>query len=271
MHINATDPYAGNLNQPGSSVSTTTGEKTDSSEVEGKVGGVAEDTVDIKGLDEGGKSGGLVSAEDRETERQTEKLKSREREVIAHEQAHKAVGGRYAGAASYSYTRGPDGKMYISGGEVSIDTSKTGDPDADARKMAQVRAAALAPANPSAQDLAVAASATSAEAAARAEASEASSEEGTEGEGTQATEPYTPGLQVAEEADQETPKLLGSGKGSDETGIEGPSNNNAISAYLDSKERGDVETPSIDTTAEIEQNENEEGDAFTLKSLSVFA
>lgn len=96
-------------------------------------------------------------------------LKQREQEVIAHEAAHKAVGGQYAGAASYTYTTGPDGEKYIDGGEVSIHTPATNDPE-EALKMAEtVRRAALAPANPSSQDLSVAASASQDAAAARAE------------------------------------------------------------------------------------------------------
>lgn len=87
-------------------------------------------------------------------------LKARDREVRAHEAAHQAVGGQYAGAISYVYERGPDGAQYAVGGEVSIDTSPVeGDPEATIEKMRVVRAAALAPAEPSPQDRAVAAEA----------------------------------------------------------------------------------------------------------------
>ncbi|MFL1406074.1 putative metalloprotease CJM1_0395 family protein [Marinobacter sp. M1N3S26] len=87
-------------------------------------------------------------------------LKARDREVRAHEQAHQAVGGQYAGSISYTYERGPDGNQYAVGGEVSIDTSPVqGDPQATIEKMRTVRAAALAPAEPSGQDRAVAAEA----------------------------------------------------------------------------------------------------------------
>jgi hypothetical protein len=121
------------------------------------------------GLPESGKADGDSKEDSPEVEREVAELKQTEREVIAHEQAHKAVGGMYAGAPSYSYSRGPDGKSYITGGEVSIDTSKEDTPEETARKMAKVRAAALAPANPSPQDLSVAASASQMEAQARAE------------------------------------------------------------------------------------------------------
>ena len=85
-------------------------------------------------------------------------LKARDREVRAHEQAHQSVGGQYAGAMSFTYERGPDGAQYAVGGEVSIDVSPVeGDPQATIEKMRVVRAAAMAPAQPSAQDRAVAA------------------------------------------------------------------------------------------------------------------
>lgn len=87
-------------------------------------------------------------------------LKARDREVRAHEAAHQAVGGQYAGAMSFTYQRGPDGAQYAVGGEVPIDVSPVaGDPQATIEKMRIVRAAAMAPAQPSAQDRAVAAQA----------------------------------------------------------------------------------------------------------------
>ena len=97
-------------------------------------------------------------------------LASRDREVRTHEQAHASIGGAYAGAPSYTYTKGPDGKQYATGGEVSIDTGAIeGDPDATIEKMQQVIRAALAPAEPSGQDRKVAAAASQAINAARAE------------------------------------------------------------------------------------------------------
>ncbi|MBZ4681332.1 MAG: protein-glutamate O-methyltransferase [Thermodesulfobacterium sp.] len=100
-----------------------------------------------------------------------EKLKIREKQVIAHEMAHKIVGGKYAGSVHYQYTRGPDGKLYISGGEVSIDVSEESSPEKTIQKMEIVRAAALAPADPSPQDLQVAQTATVKEIKARRELS----------------------------------------------------------------------------------------------------
>ena len=88
-------------------------------------------------------------------------LAARQREVIAHEQAHAAVGGKYAGSPSYTYQRGPDGVNYAVAGEVPISLpSGSGDPEETIAAAQQVRNAALAPANPSSQDRLVAAQAT---------------------------------------------------------------------------------------------------------------
>lgn len=101
--------------------------------------------------------------------RELQALKARDREVRQHEQAHVAAGGRYIrGGATYSYERGPDGRQYAIGGEVDIDTAPiANDPAATIHKMQVVRRAALAPAEPSSQDRAVAADASRKEAEAR--------------------------------------------------------------------------------------------------------
>ena len=111
--------------------------------------------------------------------KQVQELKERDQEVRTHEAAHLAAAGKYAtGGPSYEYKRGPDGKNYAVGGEVGIDTSAIpGDPQATLQKAQQIRAAAQAPANPSSQDRAVAASAAQMEAKARQEIAEQSIEE----------------------------------------------------------------------------------------------
>jgi len=97
-------------------------------------------------------------------------LQSRDREVRTHEQAHASVGGNLAGAPNLSFTTGPDGKRYAVSGDVSIDVSPVAnDPAATIRKLEQVQRAALAPANPSSQDLKVAAQAASSAIQARSE------------------------------------------------------------------------------------------------------
>lgn len=96
-----------------------------------------------------------------ESERQQiGELKDRDREVRAHEMAHVAAGaGLVTRAASYTYATGPDGQRYAIGGEVGIDTSPARTPEANLAKAERIRAAALAPAEPSGQDRQVAAQA----------------------------------------------------------------------------------------------------------------
>ena len=93
-------------------------------------------------------------------EQEIREMKTRDSEVRSHEAAHKAVGGQYAGAISFEYKSGPDGHQYAVGGEVGIDMSSESTPEATISKMQRVRAAALAPADPSAQDRSVAAAAS---------------------------------------------------------------------------------------------------------------
>lgn len=100
--------------------------------------------------------------------RQVALLKKIDTQVRAHEMAHVAVAGPYAkGGASFQFQKGPDGKSYAVGGEVPIDTSPEATPEATIAKMRVVRAAALAPADPSPQDRKVAAAATAAISGAR--------------------------------------------------------------------------------------------------------
>ena len=99
-------------------------------------------------------------AEDVQQARVINQLQRRDQEVRAHELAHAAVGGSLTGAPNYTFETGPNGKQYAVEGEVSVDLSiVAGNPAATIAKMQKVHAAALAPANPSAQDAKVAASA----------------------------------------------------------------------------------------------------------------
>ncbi|WP_233520557.1 putative metalloprotease CJM1_0395 family protein [Flocculibacter collagenilyticus] len=142
---------------------------SDSSQSGDTSGDTSGENQDANGSTEDAQS----DAERREQElelKQVQELKQRDAEVKAHEQAHAAIGGSYAGAPSYEYETGPDGAKYAVSGEVSIDTAPVPD---DARatieKMETVRAAALAPAEPSSQDRSVAAQATQELNAARAD------------------------------------------------------------------------------------------------------
>lgn len=120
----------------------------------------AADYTKIKGIDSKEESKKATPKEDAKTKETIAKLEARDAEVRAHEAAHMAAGGAIAGAASFDYQIGPDGKAYAVGGEVAIDISPERDPKATQAKMQRVRAAALAPASPSPQDIKVAATAS---------------------------------------------------------------------------------------------------------------
>lgn len=106
-----------------------------------------------------------------EEEKIVRELQQTDQEVRAHEQAHKTVGGPYAGAIQYQTTTGPDGREYAIGGSVQIDVSPVpNNPEATVRKMDVVIRAALAPAEPSSEDFAVARAAQQARIVAQREA-----------------------------------------------------------------------------------------------------
>ena len=102
-----------------------------------------------------------------EKEAQVRELEQTQREVIAHEAAHQAAAGQFGGGVSYTYTEGPDGKRYITGGEVPIKLKQGSTPEETLRNMQQVQRAANAPADPSGQDRQVAAKAAALAAKAR--------------------------------------------------------------------------------------------------------
>lgn len=104
-------------------------------------------------------AGGALAKQDPQVQAEIEQLKAIEEKVKAHEAAHKSAGGTLTGPVSYSYTRGPDNRNYITGGEVPISVSPGKTPQETVSRMQQVIQAALAPADPSPQDRAVAAQA----------------------------------------------------------------------------------------------------------------
>ncbi len=154
---------------------------------------MSERTVSRSDSEDSAERGGALTADDaapstresaserpvRETQRpgeltpeersQVAELQRRDRQVRAHEQAHKAAAGQYVTGGSFSYQTGPDGRRYAIGGEVSINASGGRTPEETLRKAEQIRRAALAPADPSSQDRRVAAQATAMAAEARSE------------------------------------------------------------------------------------------------------
>lgn len=96
-----------------------------------------------------------------EEKQQVDEMRSRDREVRQHEQAHKASGAGHTGSIHLEFETGPDGRKYAIAGSVSIDSSGVGDDsEATLRKMEIVQRAALAPADPSSADRQVAAQAS---------------------------------------------------------------------------------------------------------------
>ena len=122
-----------------------------------------EDKGEIAANDKGSSSSGEVTGSSEltpEEEQQVAELKARDQEVRLHEQAHLASAGSYAaGGAQFQYQTGPDGKQYAIGGHVNIDTSKESTPEATIAKAQLIQRAALAPADPSPQDVKIAAQA----------------------------------------------------------------------------------------------------------------
>ena len=135
-----------------------------SSDARKSLGGERGDTGE-RGSDDGAKPRKLTP----EQQQVVRRLEARDTDVRAHEAAHQAAAKGLGGAASFSYDTGPDGKRYAVGGEVPVELKAGRTPEETISNAQTVRSAALAPADPSSQDLAVAAQATQMEAAARQE------------------------------------------------------------------------------------------------------
>lgn len=196
-------------------------------------GDEAEDSTDPRGADQKAVERELEQRRQQEIIQEVRQLAARDREVRAHEQAHAAVGGQYAGAPSYEFTRGPDGISYAVAGEVSIDTSKVpNDPQATIEKAQQIRRAAYAPSEPSVTDRRVAAEATQLEAKARAEIRQQQVSEAR--------------ARVAGEAEQDEGVIAGANsqpndkvgtKGTEQPSPVGPSNSESAGPIINSADR----------------------------------
>ena len=104
------------------------------------------------------------NAQSPEEQSQIAALRKRDADVRAHERAHQMAAGGLAGGATYTYQRGPDGQLYAIGGEVPITVGPGRTPEETLQRARTVRSAALAPAEPSGPDRAIAAAAASMEA-----------------------------------------------------------------------------------------------------------
>ncbi|WP_415890344.1 putative metalloprotease CJM1_0395 family protein [Neptuniibacter sp. SY11_33] len=145
---------------------------------DGELVGLESDDAELIGLESSSSTSapaslGVSKSEQAQEQQEleiTRDLAKRDREVRAHEQAHASIGGQYTSAPSYTYERGPDGRLYAVAGEVKIDTSPVpNDPQATLEKAEIIQRAALGVAEPSAADRAAAADARAMAAEARAE------------------------------------------------------------------------------------------------------
>ena len=109
---------------------------------------------------ESGREGNSQTGEEELTQqeqREVSELKTTDAEVKAHEHAHKAAAaGLSTSAPNYEYETGPDGKKYVVAGDVNVSYRSSSDPEVNLKNAQQLRAAALAPADPSSQDRKVA-------------------------------------------------------------------------------------------------------------------
>ncbi len=109
---------------------------------------------------ESGREGNSQTGEEELTQqeqREVSELKTTDAEVKAHENAHKAAAaGLSTSAPNYEYETGPDGKKYAVAGDVNVSYQSSSDPEVNLKNAQQLRAAALAPADPSSQDRKVA-------------------------------------------------------------------------------------------------------------------
>ncbi|WP_051279755.1 putative metalloprotease CJM1_0395 family protein [Chitinilyticum aquatile] len=95
---------------------------------------------------------------------QVREMQATDRKVRQHEQAHlAAAGGLATSGTNYTMETGPDGMRYAVAGDVQIDVSPGRTPEETLRRARAIQAAALAPADPSSVDRAIAARAASME------------------------------------------------------------------------------------------------------------
>jgi hypothetical protein len=108
-----------------------------------------------------------------------------------------AGGALVRGGAHFSYQQTPDGCNYAIGGEVSIGGAEvSGDPEQTTRNAEQIQRAAVAPANPSAQDRAAAAQTAATATRARRETTQAQRSEAAEARPTSDTTSRTDAEQI---------------------------------------------------------------------------
>ena len=166
MQITDTSYAINYYNTPAQSNNKANGVENNADNSSGDKTANAENNTQNNDKNAGQKNIGELSLEE---QRIVSELQAADTNVRAHEAAHMAAGGGLTSPASYTYERGPDNKMYAVAGEVGISTSGGNTPQESLNKAQTIRRAALAPADPSPQDLKVAAQAASMEMSARAQ------------------------------------------------------------------------------------------------------
>lgn len=206
------------------------------------------------------------AAEQQRIQQQVQQLKAQEEKVKAHEAAHKAAGGQYASSATYTYRPGPDGRSYIVGGEVQIDMSAGQTPRETIAKMQIVQRAALAPADPSGQDRAVAAQAA-------AQAAQAQQEQLQQANAETAQSPL--GNDSPAPPTGNTPPTLANGTGNQAVTAE---QTGKIAARAESSKKEEVKTQVVKAEQEVESRpiaayraNTTPGDIFAPQKMSAYA
>jgi hypothetical protein len=110
-----------------------------------------EQTENIAKKDYIEQSSAIEKYDEKDFARVLEKFKKADANIRSHEQLHASIGHTTA-PISYTYQKGPDGKMYAIGGHVKLDTSLPKDPKAAAFKLDMLQKAASAPIDSSAAD-----------------------------------------------------------------------------------------------------------------------
>lgn len=188
--------------------------------------------------------------------RRVDELAQIDRRVRAHEAAHQAAAGSMGGAVSFTYETGPDGKSYAVGGEVPVDLSSGRTPEETIARAQQVRAAALAPMDPSPQDRAVAAQASQIEAMARTQLAQ-------EQLGTLAD--HSDGSAASAATEHDAPSTGGSSMADSSSTVEkGPGRQTATDAANASALRRDVGLQALAVVATVQaERSGGAGDAHT--------
>lgn len=142
-------------------------------------------------------------------QQQLAELKQTDAQVKAHEHAHKSTAaGLTTSGPNYEYETGPDGKKYAVAGDVNVSYQKSSDPEVNLKNAQQLKAAALAPADPSSQDRKVAMQADREIAQARQEIMEEQkqTEEEEETSATSAAGSMTPASETESDTQNNTAK-----------------------------------------------------------------